>query len=233
MNTFNARDYLNTYYTQMDDENQELIQFWSTLPVNPHGTVLEVGCGPTIFTAIPLHNNATLMLTDTNEENLNELELWLRSKPGAFNWDPVIAYYVQHYHTTHPHDPPLSVDRVKKVLRRRLQIAMWNIFEQPPSQPFDVITAPFSLAEIAKNKLQFFDLFDRLKALLKAGGILGIATGLNGKYYKCGPARLHMTGVTFSDVLRCYRTFTEVHIRTIGVQNYRGYERIMAVWGRL
>ncbi|XP_073094745.1 indolethylamine N-methyltransferase [Manis javanica] len=99
---FNPRDYLKTYYSfdsNTVDENevlkfnlQNLFQTFSSGGVG--GDILiDIGTGPTIYQLLSACEAfREIIATDYTEQNLQELERWLKKEPGAYDWSSVVQY---------------------------------------------------------------------------------------------------------------------------------------------
>lgn len=85
-----ARSYLKTYYAQPPTEDEVsvfefLVEDFRDHP--PTGTLLELGCGPTIHHALPFAPHVSeLHLADYLEENLEQVRLWKGGAPSAHDW---------------------------------------------------------------------------------------------------------------------------------------------------
>lgn len=94
---WNARAYLEEYFQALGSEAEITTQFVSRELAHFKGKLisraLEFGAGPTIIGVLGLTPYVQeIHLADYLEKNLEEIELWLKDDPGAFNWDVVIAY---------------------------------------------------------------------------------------------------------------------------------------------
>ena len=72
------------------------------------GTVLDLGCGPSISSVIPASQWASnIYLAELLEGNRREIQRWLGREEGAWNWDP----YFQFQAELEPGEDESSVER--------------------------------------------------------------------------------------------------------------------------
>jgi SAM-dependent methyltransferase len=95
---FNARDYLEEYYTAIPSENEALIKFlvgaFSEVPKGVR--VLEFGSGPTLFTALAAARRAReIHLSDFHYANRLELQMWLENDGASFDWSSYTRLVLQ------------------------------------------------------------------------------------------------------------------------------------------
>lgn len=66
----------------------------SSRPDGLQGDVLiDIGSGPTIYQLLSACESfKEIIATDYTDQNLQELEKWLKKEPGAFDWSPVVTY---------------------------------------------------------------------------------------------------------------------------------------------
>ncbi|XP_036180178.1 nicotinamide N-methyltransferase isoform X2 [Myotis myotis] len=99
---FNPRDYLEKYYSfgsTQSAENQilrlllkKLFNIFCVAGVKGD-LLIDIGSGPTIYQLLSACESfKTIIATDYTDQNLQELEKWLKKEPGAFDWSPVVTY---------------------------------------------------------------------------------------------------------------------------------------------
>ena len=77
--TFDPKEYLREYYTTIDFENDQLLQFFCTCykDIKPQSTLLEFGIGPTLYSLITAATKVdTIHVCDRLAANLHETQLW-------------------------------------------------------------------------------------------------------------------------------------------------------------
>lgn len=76
------------------------VPFWclipcpSSVPGAVKGELLiDIGSGPTIYQLLSACESFTeIIVSDYTDQNLWELQKWLKKEPGAFDWSPVVTY---------------------------------------------------------------------------------------------------------------------------------------------
>lgn len=234
LHNFNPLDYLKTYYTTMDEENKSLMHWWFSMPIKREDRVIEIGCGPTLFTAIPIIDHCSdYTLADELQENLDEIQRWKDCNPIAFKWGNTIQYYTEHVSWDFSgHDKVIA-----KKLIENTQLLKLDIHDReqlaPLAEHYDVLIAPFCLAEASSCPETFHDTFDHLHRLVRPGGIFAMVTGIRGCFYNVGDYKLPMCYLVKDDVYHAYTLgFEEVYAKYIPICEPRGYDEIMAIWGR-
>ncbi|NP_001396196.1 nicotinamide N-methyltransferase isoform 5 [Mus musculus] len=99
---FNPRDYLEKYYSfgsRHCAENEILRHLLKNLfKIFCLGAVkgellIDIGSGPTIYQLLSACESFTeIIVSDYTDQNLWELQKWLKKEPGAFDWSPVVTY---------------------------------------------------------------------------------------------------------------------------------------------
>uniref|UniRef100_A0A8C6QIP6 Nicotinamide N-methyltransferase n=1 Tax=Nannospalax galili TaxID=1026970 RepID=A0A8C6QIP6_NANGA len=99
---FNPRDYLENYYSfgsRHCAENEILKHLLKSLfKIFCLGGVkgdllIDIGSGPTIYQLLSACESfREIIATDYTDQNLQELQKWLKKEPGAFDWSPVVTY---------------------------------------------------------------------------------------------------------------------------------------------
>lgn len=55
--------------------------------------LIDIGSGPTIYQLLSACESfKDIIASDYTDQNLVELEKWLKKDPGAFDWSPVVSY---------------------------------------------------------------------------------------------------------------------------------------------
>ncbi|ERE74503.1 nicotinamide N-methyltransferase-like protein [Cricetulus griseus] len=99
---FNPRDYLEKYYSfgsRHCAENEILRHLLENLfKIFCLGGVkgdllIDIGSGPTIYQLLSACESfKEIIVSDYTDQNLWELQKWLKKEPGAFDWSPVVTY---------------------------------------------------------------------------------------------------------------------------------------------
>lgn len=75
------------------------VLLWCLIPASsgPGGVkgdlLIDIGSGPTIYQLLSACESfKEIIVSDYTDQNLRELQKWLKKEPGAFDWSPVVTY---------------------------------------------------------------------------------------------------------------------------------------------
>ncbi|KAM4848836.1 nicotinamide N-methyltransferase [Urocitellus parryii] len=196
---FNPRDYLEKYYnfgSKPSAENQILKHLLKNLfKIFCLGGVkgdllIDIGSGPTIYQLLSACESfKEIIATDYTDQNLQELEKWLRKEPGAFDWSPVVTYVCD-----------LEGNRVKgpekeeKLRRAVRQVLKCDVTQSQPLgavrvAPADCLLSTLCLDAACPDLPTYCTALRNLGSLLKPGGFLVVVDALKSSYYTIGQQR--------------------------------------------
>ncbi|XP_062950485.1 nicotinamide N-methyltransferase [Cynocephalus volans] len=196
---FNPRDYLEKYYnfgTKNSAENQILRHVLNNLfkifclDGVKGDLLIDIGSGPTIYQLLSACESfKEIIATDYTDQNLQELEKWLKKEPGAFDWSPVVTYVCD-----------LEGNRVKgpekeeKLRRAVKQVLKCDVTQSRPLGTVPLLSADCLLSTLCLNAAcpdlsAFRTALENLSSLLKPGGFLVIVDALKSSYYMIGERR--------------------------------------------
>ncbi|XP_012517249.1 PREDICTED: phenylethanolamine N-methyltransferase [Propithecus coquereli] len=198
-------------------------------------TLIDIGSGPTIYQLLSACAHfEDITMTDFLEVNRQELGLWLREEPGAFDW----STYSQHVcliegkgESWQEKERQLRA-RVKRVLPVDVhQLQPLGAGSQAPL-PADALVSTFCLEAVSPDLASFQRALDNITTLLKPGGHLLLIGAVEESWYLAGEARLAVVPVRKEEVrealvnsgyeVRDLRTYTmPAHLRT-GVDDVKG-----------
>lgn len=186
--SFNPTNYLNEYYSEVEDENQRLLTFFAKV-YKKYETdsldVVEIGGGPTIYQLISLAVPAKkILFTDYVEANLLKVQSWLRDD-SIFDWDKFIYYALKAESPGHDVSDQDIVDRKNLIKNKIVRFEKCDIFADsilPLDKKFDLISTNFVTESVCSNKNEVKDVITKLKNLIKPGGKI-VMTGLLGADY--------------------------------------------------
>ncbi|XP_057588383.1 indolethylamine N-methyltransferase [Hippopotamus amphibius kiboko] len=190
---FHPQDYLKTYYA-FDLGNvaeYEILKFnlknlFETFsPGGVGGDILiDIGTGPTIYQLLSACEAfREIIVSDYSEQNLREVEKWLKKEPGAYDWSPVVQSVCE-----------LEGDRSRwqekeARLRRTVTRFLKCDVNQPhplgPAQvpPADCVLTTLALECACSDVHAYRAAIRNLVGLLKPGGHLVTAVALRLKEY--------------------------------------------------
>ncbi|XP_008070866.1 phenylethanolamine N-methyltransferase, partial [Carlito syrichta] len=198
-------------------------------------SLIDIGSGPTIYQLLSACAHfEDITMTDFLEANRQELELWLREEPGAFNW----SAYSQHAcliegkgESWQEKERQLRA-RVKRVLPVDVHLPQPLGAGSRAPLPADALISAFCLEAVSPDLASFQRALGHITMLLKPGGHLLLIGGLEESWYLAGEARLVVVPVCEEEVrealvqsgyeVRDLRTYIMPdHLRT-GVDDVKG-----------
>ncbi|XP_006912902.1 nicotinamide N-methyltransferase [Pteropus alecto] len=196
---FNPRDYLENYYSFGSSDSAEnqvlrlllknLFKIFCLDGVNGD-LLIDIGSGPTIYQLLSACESfKEIIATDYIDQNLQELEKWLKKEPGAFSWSLVMTYVCE-----------LEGNRAKgpekeEKLRRAIkQVLKCDVTQSRPlgavSLPLaDCLLSTLCLDAACPDLPAYHSALRNLSSLLKPGGYLVIIDALESSYYMIGEQR--------------------------------------------
>lgn len=198
-------------------------------------TLIDIGSGPTIYQLLSACAHfEDITMTDFLEVNRQELRLWLREEPGAFDW----SVYSQHVCLIEGKGE--SWQEKECQLRARVKrILPIDVHRPQPlgagglaPLPADALVSAFCLEAVSPDLASFQRALDHITTLLRPGGHLLLIGALEESWYLAGEARLAVVPVREEEVrealvrsgyeVRDLRTYTmPAHLQT-GVDDVKG-----------
>jgi SAM-dependent methyltransferase len=188
---FNARDYLEEYYSTIPSENEALIHFlvrsFSDVPDGVN--VLEFGSGPTMFTALAASRRAReLHLSDFHHANRLELQMWLENDKNSFDWSAYTQLVLQFEEQD---ASSISVAKRELVTRGLVRRVMHCDATRAPSIEetdlfYDAIASNLCIEAVAQNLEQWQQYLQNATARLRPGGKLILTAVKGSQTYSVG-----------------------------------------------
>ncbi|XP_044106372.1 phenylethanolamine N-methyltransferase [Neovison vison] len=180
-----------------------LAQTFATGEVSGH-SLIDIGSGPTIYQLLSACAHfEDITLTDFLEVNRQELGLWLREEPGAFDW----STYSRHVcliegkgESWQEKELQLRA-RVKRVLHIDVHQPQPLGAGSPAPLPADALVSTFCLEAVSPDLASFQRALDHITTLLKPGGHLLLIGALEESWYLAGEARLAVVPVGKEEVM--------------------------------
>ena len=198
---FSPRDYLVTRYqedckdftnnvTRVGFFNSFYKKFCPSLDPTT-STALDIGSGPTLSSVIGLAPYiSSIVLSEYEEVNRKELELWKDNSSEAFDWGPFISAVlsISPYETTP--DKRLVEARTEEIRRKISAIVASDVRKKEiidpkhvPDGGFDIITCLGVLEVAASTMEEFYQTFKNIHSLMKPGGLFVSSITGRGTYY--------------------------------------------------
>lgn len=193
---FNPRDYLEKYYSfgsRHCAENEILRHLLKNLfKIFCLGGVkgellIDIGSGPTIYQLLSACESFTeIVVSDYTDQNLWELQKWLKKDPGAFDWSPVVTYVcdLEGNRTKGP-------EKEEKLRRAIKQVLKCDVTQSQPLggvslPPADCLLSTLCLDAACPDLPAYRTALRNLGSLLKPGGFLVMVDALKSSYYMIG-----------------------------------------------
>lgn len=95
--SWNPREYLKTYFRKLGQDSFENLKFLvrelKKFEGSPKKKILDFGAGPTIFAGIAaIPYASSIHMCDYLEQNLFEINKWLKSEHDAFDWSTCVKH---------------------------------------------------------------------------------------------------------------------------------------------
>jgi hypothetical protein len=121
--SFPARDYLDKYYSYVGEENQAMMRALGDFVrrFEPRlERVVEVAGGPSVVPILSLcaatdRSPASVTFTDVSAKNMEEAELWLHDRPGAFGYSDILKWLAREH--------AVDAERIRQLARA----TSWNL----------------------------------------------------------------------------------------------------------
>jgi len=243
--TFDPKEYLREYYTTIDFENDQLLQFFGTCykDIKPQSTLLEFGIGPTLYSLITAATKVdTIHVSDRLAANLQETQLWKRGDEGAFDWEPFIrrALEIEGMEEVTLED----VQKRTALLRRKLtHFCFCDAFSNSPllwssEHKYDIVQVNFVPESITSSLDRWELAIQNIISLLKPQSTFILTTLKNATYYHLHYKRFPAVSIDetllTSMLIKCGFREEDIIMHSISANYpYRGYDGMIFVKAQL
>ncbi|NXT45504.1 NNMT methyltransferase, partial [Pluvianellus socialis] len=191
--SFDPQEYLNEFYRLSDSwgqpntflmQNLRSVFKMFSLDGLRGGTLIDVGCGPTIYQLLSACEGfQEIIALDYTGQNRRELEKWLKNEAGAFDWKPVVKYVCEL-----EGDREKWAEKEEKLTKKARQVLKCDVTKANPTDPVslppaDCIVSTLCLEAACKDLTTFCSTLRNISALVKLGGHLVMVTILPETYY--------------------------------------------------
>nr|XP_033775024.1 nicotinamide N-methyltransferase-like [Geotrypetes seraphini] len=178
---FDTKIYLHTYFTDsglcytngyMQFIMENMIKTFSSGAVQGN-ILLGIGLFPTIYQLLPACNSfKEIIITDFLEQNRQEIELWLKNEPEAFDWTAVVklACELEGNRKKWTEKEAKLRETVKRVLKS--DVTQSNPLDPLVLPAVDCLITCLCLEAVCKDKHTFCCALKNISSLLKLGGYL-------------------------------------------------------------
>ncbi|XP_038635548.1 nicotinamide N-methyltransferase-like [Scyliorhinus canicula] len=189
---FDSRVFLETYFNSTSGHRQEnefltfslknLVNVFSNGP--KFRRLLEIGSGPCLHFALCASGHAEeIVLSDFVRSNCQEIKLWLKNDPGAFDWSHFakLVCELEGNREKWTEKEKKLRDSVKQVLK--CDVNQTNPLDPVELEPVDCLMTSLCLEVACKDKAAYCAALRNVTALLKPGGVLIMNGVLNQTFY--------------------------------------------------
>jgi len=202
---FKPKDYLEYYYSRIDDENHSLLEFFAQAykDVKSGSVMLEFGGGPTIYQIISAANKvAKIDFSDYLQPNLDEVQAWKTGSAGAFDWKPFIKKALEIEGS--PSDDQSVTAREELIKGKLNDFIKADAFKSDPCGAesrgkYDVVGVSFVPEGITDSKDIWRSSIANIATLLKPGGIMAMAAITGADFWHSGPQTLPAVNLSADD----------------------------------
>ncbi|CAH1265137.1 NNMT [Branchiostoma lanceolatum] len=208
---FQPRGLLDTYFRNFPQQNDgEDYRHW--LIKTHHETfksgrfkgqrLLDVGTGPNIISVLSASKYfPEITCSDYLQSCRDELQLWLRDDPGAFDFGSYLKYLsTMEGDSTTPED---IASRMRSAVKAVLpcNVTQPNPLAPHSVEPFDVVVSSLCVDSACRTREEYCACLGNMASLVKSGGGLILMGTLNGTFYAVGREMFYNVSVD-EDFLR-------------------------------
>ncbi len=237
--TWIPKDYLQDYYSKVEQDERYTLEFLVSeyRKIKQSSIVLEFGIGPTLHHLLPLAPYvAEIHVCDYLEQNLNEVERWIKKEKGCHNWSSFTKLVLEYEGEKHVTDE--MVQEREDIVRSKItKIFKCDANEANPLAPverkYDVIVSCYCADSATTDKSTWQRYMKNIIYLVNAGGYF-ISTALREcQFYRVGEKLYPCVNITEVDFLNTFEKLDfdlqTVNIIVKEVPEHRnvGYESII------
>ncbi|ELW67934.1 indolethylamine N-methyltransferase [Tupaia chinensis] len=152
--------------------------------------LIDIGTGPTIYQLLSACEAfREIIATDYAEQNLREVQRWLRKEPGAHDWSPVVQYVCELEGDRSKWQEKEA--RLRRTVTRLLKCDVTKPHPLGPAQvpPADCVLSLLALESACPDVDAYRAAIRGLVSLLKPGGHLVTLAVLHCQQYLVGPKK--------------------------------------------
>lgn len=156
-----AKEYLEAYYSTMDEENISIVEFIKFIPCKGI-SLFDYGCGANMMLTASIHDRFEKIFFGDADERLTDETLRFKFHKETFNWSPVFSY--------------LNVE--VETFRKKINNIYLTQFPATLPQQYDTILCFFCLDMASRNWKEFNYFYQSLLNHVSPNGwlIIGVVT---------------------------------------------------------
>ena len=178
---FDPQAYLQEYYADIGAENLAILQFLvhALREISPQSVLLDFGGGPTVYSLIASANYAReIHFCDYLESNLEQVRIWLKAHPHAFDWTEFIKTIL--LLEEKDSSPESIVLRENQVRQRVTNVLRCDANQDPPIQThvtgYDAVVSNFCAESATEDMQEWRKFVGNITSLIRPGGRLIMST---------------------------------------------------------
>jgi hypothetical protein len=206
-NEWVPKDYLRTYYSELESDEVETIKFFvdAMKKVDSTGPVLFFGTGPTlhhVFLTAP--KAAEIHLVDYLPENLQEIKKWVDKEEDAHDWSPFVKYTLQCEGNSSPTDEDIN-EREEMVRRKITKFMTADAGQTDPlsteqRESYGLVLSPYCADSATGDKKVWKEYMRNITSLVKPGGTFITAALRDCSSYEVGEKEFPCANVNEKDM---------------------------------
>ncbi len=188
---FSPADYLREYYSEVGQENDELLRFFADIaPSIPAGEdLLEYGGGPTVYQLLsfaPIVGG--IVFGDYLAENLDAVARWMEGRPGAHDWAPFARAALRHEgRSADTHEVEHRLDLVRRRIRTLCRVdALAEAQRELRADRFAIVSTNFVAESIATTPDEWRRALGAIADNVRPGGHLAMTAIRNADRWRVG-----------------------------------------------
>lgn len=236
------RAYLTKFYTEMDAGSQALMRFYSSV-YRSYQTerMLEFGGGPALYSIISAAKCANLIhFTDYNSACLAEVQLWLQSDAGMFDWMMFVREALRcESGVRRPPSKRSILQREALIRHRRWVLSRCDAFEDDPLLGsglgrYGIVATNFCLEGITNDRLVWKRSMAKLAALVADEGLLVTVSLAHASGWTVADFQGPAVYLELADLEAAYREmgFDINESRSVPIADRSHYDGFLMVCGR-
>ena len=209
--SFDARAYLEEYFTDLDDEDFFMARVLAKLlrPLPGQLLVHEFGGGPSLYSVAALCAKAReIHFSDAVSSSLAEVQRWLDGKSEAFDWQPYIRLALEAEGTAAT--PETMTQRATDMRRKLTRLMLCDAQSSTPlgdsSLKYDLVAAHHCTDVAATTVDEWHQVMRNVSSLVNSRGWLIISATTGTNLYTVGANQFSCVDLTPEQVAGGYRT---------------------------
>ncbi|XP_073513114.1 nicotinamide N-methyltransferase-like [Phyllobates terribilis] len=190
---FDPKVYLQMYYRASGEKTEFILKnlYETFIKGGVRGdTLLDFGTGPAIYNLLSACEVFDkIIVSDLLEQNRAEFQKWLKKDPDAFDWTHIIKFVCELEGNREDYDKKAEKLRSKVKEFLKCDALKRNPFDPVVVPPVDCLLCCLCLEAPCKDIKSYCEVLKNFKDLIKPGGHLIIASGINATYYHVGDKR--------------------------------------------